>query len=220
MLRALGITLLLTCAALSASAAPAAAVSFHSAATPEYLSAQQVETTKFRFPSTRFGELFFEPICSKGDATGKTAASTVESVELVPTYSSCTTQAIAITVSANGCGYVLTPGSLGGEYLAGMKIVCPAGKAIVFRFFQSLEVCEIFLWPQTVFSSNFTLVNEGAPGQVKLKGTAKSLHYSTSPEKLSSNCGVTDQNAQLDLNLAIKGYSDEARTKQVAFRVE
>lgn len=220
MVRAWGVLLLLACVALTAGASSAAAVSFHSAATPEYLHAQQLESTKFRFPSTHFGEFFLEPICTSGDASGKTTASTVEQVELLPTYSGCTSQALPLSVSANGCGYVVTPFASGKEFKANLKIVCPAEKTIVFNFFSFLQVCQILIGAQTPAESSFTLLNEGVPGQVRLTGTAKGITYATAPESGNSNCGLPKNNAEVVLALALKGYSDEALTKQVSFRVE
>ena len=88
------------------------------------------------------------------------------------------------------------------------------------RFFNFLQVCQISIGAQTPAESSFTLLNEGSPGQVRLTGTAKGITYATSPESANTNCGLPKNNAEIVLALAIKGYSDEALTKQVSFRVE
>jgi|GEM_PF-5752067 len=220
MFKSWGSAFLMASMVMAFAAPTASAVSFHSATTPEYLSAPQVESTRFRFPSTHFGEFFIEPICTSGTAIGKTSASTTEQIELVPTYSGCTTQALPVTVNANGCGYVLTPSLSGGVYKASLKIACPAEKTITIKFVQGLNVCEFFIGTQTPAESSFTLVNEGSPGQVHFSGTAKGVTYATSPESANTNCGLPNNNAEIVLNLAIKGYSDEGRSKQVSFRVE
>src|SRR5205085_3672989 len=107
----------------------------------------------------------------------------------------------------------------GKEFKASLKIACPAGKTIVFNFFNFLQVCQISIGAQTPAESSFTLLNEGSPGQVRLTGTAKGITYATSPESANTNCGLPKNNAEIVLALAIKGYSDEALTKQVSFRV-
>jgi hypothetical protein len=203
----------------SAAAPSASAVSWHSETTPEYLSASQVESTRFKFPSTHFGEFFLEPICKKASIVGKTSTSTSEQVELLPSYSECTSQALAVVIEMNGCGYALTPFASGAEFKSNFKINCPAGKGIVIKFFNFTEVCRIMIGAQTPASSSFTLTDEGLPKHVHLNGTAKGLFYTTQPER-NTNCGEATNNAEIVSNLAINGYSDEARTKLVGFWVE
>lgn len=220
MRRSIWLSLLISLMFASMGAASASAAAFHAETKPEFLLGQQVESTKFRFPSTHFGEFFLEPICAKGEANGETASFTVEAIQLVPTYSSCTTQLVPITVEANGCGYSVTATGSGGSFGANLKLTCPAGKQIIFRFFAGPEICRIMIGAQTPASSSFELVNEGSPQDVRLVGTATGLKYTTFPNNNTTGCGENGVNAELVLNLAIKGYSDAARTKQVSFRVE
>jgi hypothetical protein len=217
MCRPLAVALLVSIVGLTLGANNASAVSFHSQTTPEYLSGQQLEPTTFRFPSTHFGEFFLEPICAEGKAGGETTASAPEQIQLLPTYSSCTTQALPVTVETNGCGYAVTPFASEGGFGANLKLTCPTGKQIVFVFFNG--ICRIMIGPQTPSESSFELVNEGSPTDVRFAGTGRGFSYATNPSS-GTNCGVASNNAELVLNLAIKGYSDEARTKQVGFTVE
>lgn len=202
-----------------AAASNVAAATFRSELAPEYLRGQQVESTRFRFPSTHFGEFFFEPICTEGNANGQTTTLLVEQIQLLPTYSGCTTQALPMTIEMNGCGYTVAPTGSGEPFGASLKLTCPAEKQIVFKFVNGLEVCKIFMGPQTPAESKFELRNEGGPKQVHWSGTAKGLSYLTQPSS-GTNCGSAAKNAEIVLNLAVKGYANEARTEQVGFWVE
>ena len=197
----------------------ASAVSFHSQSNPEYLLGQQVESTKFRFPSTFFGLTILEPICTAGNGVGQTMSHTSAQIQLSPTYSGCTTEGVPLAIEMNGCAYTFTPAGAPPVFSGSLALTCPAGKAVVFKFFAGwTEWCQIIMPPQVPSESKFELLNEGP--QVRLRGTAKGFWYTTKPESELINCRVPANDAELILDLVVKGYSDPARTKQVSFRVE
>src|SRR5215203_2203545 len=139
MRRPLVLSVLIAVIALVVSAPSASAVSFHSATNPEYLQGQQVESPKFRFPSTHFGQYFLEPICALSATQGTATALTLEQIQLFPIYSNCTTQLLPVAIDTNGCSYTVSPVSSGFGFKGNLKLTCRLKKSWSSHFSPTLR---------------------------------------------------------------------------------
>jgi hypothetical protein len=88
--------------------------------------------------------------------TGTSLTGTDKTMTLTPHYKDCTSSKMPVTISMNGCDYLLRqPTKLDiAEFTGSVGLVCPAGKTVVIQVFlfgtitsHSVKVCEFTLEP-------------------------------------------------------------------------
>ncbi len=141
---------------------------------PAAISGSQLEKHEFK---TVANTLY----CNKYDWQGALGSAASE-LALTGSPSECSTAGfVVMTVAMNGCTFNFGSGSeLGaGLFGASAKIVCPAGKEIVWT--ASTGNCTAKIPPQT-FAGTVTLENTAtSPKSVKLSTAATGIHYTLNP---------------------------------------
>jgi|GEM_PF-3490808 len=101
--------------------------------------------------------------CKSITYSGKASESRVVTVELEPSYSSCTSSSATVTVDVNGCKYRLKAKTESGPpYEGTMDIVCPTGKEItVTASLFGTNICTVHIPAQTGLGS-ITYANSGS----------------------------------------------------------
>jgi hypothetical protein len=183
--------------------ASASAVLFHSEVEKTFGFGQQVTEGVYTTPAGSMK-------CKKAQGTGTMIGFTASSIKLALTISECTAFGQAATRSENGCEYRATATGT-------IDLECPPGK----------EVSVV------VPAGNCSITTPGQTGLAEYKnegsGTTRRVLVTSKAEKLKYTvhgpgtiCGTTGEysNAKITGTALVKGYADEALTKQVGIWVE
>ncbi len=165
----------------------------------------------------------FELRCATQNFTGTVTENGVKEVTLRATYygtetepsnEKCDSSFGKMTVTMNGCDYVLSGNTLGlGEGSdATVWIQCPPGKAIQLLYTPEPKVfCKIFLAAQTPTSGGATYTNgiENEKKDVTVKLTATGITYSTEGS-LCALAGLAKEGSNGDYTgtVTATGYTD------------
>lgn len=167
-LKALGLTLMAICLIGAVGASGAQATKFTSAKYPTSLTGTQTSQHVFQ---TMFGAVK----CDAASFTGSLAAAS-STITLAPTYSKCTTSGLSVTITMNGCDFLIhntidiSTHASGGN----LDIQCPAGKQIVID--EAETGCTKDIGPQTGLGlMTYTINTEG--GDMNFDFTIKGIKY-------------------------------------------
>jgi len=120
---------------------------------------------------------FFTFKCKKAHFDGVgTVTDGATSVTVTPTYSECTMGGLPVTVSHEGCNYLLATGTpTTGSWHVNMSVICPAGKAIRFV----AQTCEFTIGTQGPLTTS-SVTNSGGGGtamDLQLHTNVSGIHY-------------------------------------------
>jgi hypothetical protein len=162
--------------------------------------------------------------CKKVSVSGTAEGTTVETVpsgkidsakhlfRLGPSYSECTAFGQAATVTTTGCFYDIAPSS---ETAGTIQIICETGKSITVHV--PAGSCTVTIGEQIPATPtlDFTVEGPEATRDVLVKSTVEGITYTvTGPGTICGTAGKAN-NGIYTGTFTLKGYSDEAHTKQI-----
>ena len=200
-LRALGLVLL-GCMAVAGANAAGASAKYDSEVEKTWI--HGTSTSNYTF-TTNVGTVTCKKTTTVGVSVGVNvgvSTYTSQTGRAAPTYTECTAFGFPAEVKVNGCQYELLEPT---EFQASTKIVCPIGKQIEIVAF---GFCTMTVGSQSP-GGKITMTNEGTGSTRTVKGSdaLTSMVY-------GGTCG-SGNNGTYSGTGVLKGFSDEAMTKQV-----
>jgi hypothetical protein len=159
--------------------------------------------------------------CTSAVFSASATGPSVNELSITPVYNSCTAFGFATAhVKVNGCTYLFTtPTRIKADEVtwhpSAIHIVCPSEKQIeVTPTSFGVSVCTQKIGAQTPTSGHIVGTNktEKSPKDVTLDITLEGIHYTGT----GGACGTSGTTAKYRGSSTVRGYSDEAHTKQVA----
>ena len=213
-LKALGIALVAVFAMSALAASSASAVVKH-----HFDSTSTTENTWVTGEDHEGANKFITPAgaitCKEVHYYGTQAGNTVTAVTVTPKYGECTSPVGPVTVTNEGCQYLLT-GETDENGHAQVHMEC-GEKGRIHLTFQEIK-CDQELKSQTLSGVHYTNAETpGKPHEVTLHNTFKNIHY-TNVSTGFGGCFLlggagTFANAEYIGTVTVRGYQDDGPTK-------